>query len=103
MSAPFAPLPDLAYDAAEDLAKIRIPLLAITGAKDIQVDPGNLARMAELVTAPFESHVVTDVTHLLRSEAGAPSISSYRKQVREPLDPRVVDLVLDWLERQIAG
>ncbi len=93
----------LAYDPADDLAKIRIPLLAITGAKDIQVDPGNLARMAELVTAPFESHVVPDVTHLLRSEAGAPSISTYRKQVRRPLDPRVVGLVLHWLERQIAG
>ena len=93
----------LAYDPSEDLAKIRIPLLAVTGAKDIQVDPGNLERMAALVTAPFEHHAVPDVTHLLRSEAGAPSISTYRKQVRRPLDPRVVDLVLEWLGRHIAG
>ena len=92
----------LAYDPSEDLAKIQIPLLAITGAKDIQVDPGNLPRMATLVTAPFEYHVVPDVTHLLRSEAGTPSISTYKRQVHEPMDRRVVDLVLGWLDRQSA-
>ena len=93
----------LAYDPSVDLARIRRPILAVTGAKDIQVDPANLARMAELITAPFEPHVVPDVTHLLRRETGTPSISSYRKQVREPVDPRVVELILEWLERQAAS
>ncbi len=54
----------LAYDPAADLVRIKVPVLAITGAKDIQVDPANLERMAALLTAPFESHVVPDVTHL---------------------------------------
>jgi uncharacterized protein len=92
----------LAYDPLPDLAKISVPVLAITGAKDIQVSPDNLPRMAEIVTAPFEYHIVPDVTHLLRSEAGRPSISTYKKQVRRPIDPRVVELLLDWLERQIS-
>ena len=56
--------------------------------------------MATLVTAPFEGHVVPDVTHLLRSEPGAPSLSTYKQQARRPVEPRVVTLILDWLERQ---
>lgn len=90
----------LAYDPREDLAEITCPILAITGAKDIQVDPGNLQRMGAVVKAPFESHVVSNVTHLLRSEAGPPRLSTYKEQITRPLDSRVVGLVLDWLEGQ---
>jgi uncharacterized protein len=90
----------LAYDPAEDLPRIEVPVLAITGAKDIQVDPANLERMAELVKAPFEAHVVPDVTHLLRSEAGPGGLGTYKEQVKRPVDPRVLALVADWLQRQ---
>jgi pimeloyl-ACP methyl ester carboxylesterase len=93
----------LAYDPTEDLTKITCPILAITGAKDIQVDPDNLERMAGLVKAPFERHVVPDVTHLLRSDDGPPRLSTYKEQVTRRLDPRVVRLILDWLEAQSAG
>lgn len=71
--------------------------------KDIQVDPANLERMAALVTAPFEHHVVPDVTHLLRAEPGPAGLSGYKKQVRKPVDPRVTALIVDWLERQVSG
>ena len=91
----------LAYDPAGDLSLIRVPILAITGAKDIQVDPGNVARMAELVTAPFESHVVPDVTHLLRSDSGPGGLAAYKEQMKRPVDPRVKDLIVEWLRRQI--
>ncbi len=90
----------LAYDPAEDLARIEVPVLAITGSKDIQVAPGDLDVMAGLVRSEFEPHVVPDVTHLLRADASAvPSIQTYKKQVEEPVDPRVLELVSDWLER----
>lgn len=91
----------LAYDPAGDLSLVRVPILAITGSKDIQVDPGNLARMAELVTAPFESHVVPDVTHLLRTDSGRGGLAAYKEQMKRPVDPRVKDLVVEWLRRQV--
>ena len=93
----------LAYDPADDLRRIEVPVLAITGSKDIQVDPGNLERMEGLVAAPFESHVLPDVTHLLRSEAGPGGLSTYKKQVQKAIDPRVPDLIIAWLERQIGS
>jgi pimeloyl-ACP methyl ester carboxylesterase len=93
----------LAYDPGADLARIDAPILAVTGAKDIQVDPGNLEKMATLAKASFESHLVPDVTHILRPEPGPPRLSTYKKQVRKPVDQRVVDLILSWLERQAVS
>jgi uncharacterized protein len=92
----------LAYDPAEDLRRIRVPVLAITGSKDIQVAPSNLETMAALMTAPFESHVVPDVTHLLRSVSGPGGLSTYKAQARRPVDERVLSLVQVWLERHVA-
>ncbi len=93
----------LEYDPSGDLAKIGVPVLAITGSKDIQVDPGNLGRMAALVTAPFEQHVVPDVTHILRADPGPPRLSTYKEQVKKPVDARVVGLILDWMDRQTGS
>jgi fermentation-respiration switch protein FrsA (DUF1100 family) len=90
----------LAYDPAEDLACIEVPVLAITGSKDIQVNPADLDVMAGLVRSEFEPHVVPDVTHLLRADyAAMPSIKTYKEQIKAPVDPRVMEIVTDWLER----
>lgn len=91
----------LEYNPADDLPKIQIPVLAITGSKDIQVDPSDLKRMAELVKSEFEAHEVPDVTHMLRAEPGEPTLSTYRQQVQQPVDKRVLDIISDWLQRHI--
>jgi uncharacterized protein len=93
----------LAYDPADDLPKIQIPVLAITGSKDIQVDPSDLKTMARLVKSEFEAHEVPDVTHMLRAEPGEPTLSTYRQQVQKPVDERVLDIITDWLQRHIEG
>ena len=91
----------LEYNPADDLPKIQAPVLAITGSKDIQVDPSDLKRMAELVKSEFEGHEVPDVTHILRAEAGEATLSTYRQQVQQPVDKRVLNIVSDWLQRHI--
>ena len=87
----------LAYDPAVDLARIHVPVMAITGGKDIQVDPADLQRMAELIPGEVEVHVVPDVTHLFRPIAGKPTLSNYKEQIRNPVDPRVVTYIQAWL------
>lgn len=91
------------YDPSVDLPRINAPVLAITGAKDIQVDPGNLEKMKGLVKTPFEPHVLPDLTHLLRKDPGPPGLSTYKEQLQRPLDPEVVALTMDWLERQVGS
>lgn len=88
----------LAYDPTADLAAVKVPILAITGAKDLQVDPADLDRMAELIPTELERHLVPNVTHLLRAEHGQPSLRTYKNQIREPIDPRIIDYIRTWLD-----
>lgn len=91
----------LAYDPAQDLPKIKVPVLAITGSKDIQADPEDLKLMAEIVQAPFEFHIVSDVNHILRKADDDASISSYKKLAKQPIDSRILQLILTWLQHNI--
>ena len=91
----------LAYDPASDLSQIAVPVLAITGSKDIQVDPEDLKLMEKIIKSPFEYHILPDVSHLLRTETGEASISNYKKMVQQPMDTRIPHIILDWLNRQI--
>lgn len=89
----------LAYDPADDLPKLDVPVLAITGEKDLQVDPADLAIVAELAGGPVETHLVPDLTHSLRRQPGSPSLARYKQEVREPVDAEVVATVREWLVR----
>jgi pimeloyl-ACP methyl ester carboxylesterase len=91
----------MAYNPAEDLSRITVPVLAITGSKDIQVDPADLEGMAHLVKAPFDCSLIPDMTHTLRVEEGDESISKYKEEIKKPVDPKVLEMVLHWLENQI--
>jgi pimeloyl-ACP methyl ester carboxylesterase len=92
----------LAYNPAEDLPVVSVPVLAITGSKDIQVDPEDLKLMEKLIQSQFEYHILPDVTHLLRKEEGTASISNYKKMVKQPLDERITNIIMSWLNHQIG-
>ncbi|MEV4458952.1 alpha/beta fold hydrolase [Microbispora sp. NPDC049633] len=93
----------LDYDPAADLALIKAPVLAVTGDKDLQVDPGDLARMAELVPGPIETHLIPDLSHILRRQPGTPSLRAYKREAREPIDAQVRELVTGWLTRTLSA
>ena len=85
------------YNPATDLPKVTVPILAVTGSNDIQVDPGDIELMRKSAyRAPFEGHVASEVSHILRR--GVPGTSDYKRQAREPLDSAVVAALLQWLE-----
>jgi pimeloyl-ACP methyl ester carboxylesterase len=92
----------MAYNPADDLPEIQVPVLALTGSKDIQVDPSDLGQMARLVKSEFESHVLPNVTHLLRSEPGEPSLSTYKQQLAQPVDKIVLQTISEWLRKKAA-
>jgi len=87
----------LAYDPAEALRLAKVPILAITGSKDIQVDPNDVARMAELVPTELSDDVPEDVTHLLRRQAGPASLKTYKKQAKRPVDRSLLETVTAWV------
>ena len=92
----------LTHDSREDLAAIDAALLAVTGAKDLQVDPDDLQEIARL--APHaETHRVENLTHMLRTDSQRPSPSRYRHLLREPVDPQLLALVSTWLGERLTA
>src|SRR5690625_58995 len=89
----------LTHDPHEDLRRLTVPVLAVTGSKDLQTNPADLAAMADLVPGPIETHEIPDVTHLLRHQPGPASLSAYKKEMRQPVDARVLQLVSSWVAR----
>jgi pimeloyl-ACP methyl ester carboxylesterase len=58
----------VAYDPALVLARVKVPVLAITGGHDLQVPPDDIAALRGLVKGPYEGHVAGDLSHLLRPD-----------------------------------
>ena len=90
----------LMYDPSEDFSRINVPVLAITGEKDIQVNPQDLVLLKETVKSDYEYHILSDVSHLLRPEHGEPSLSHYKKMVQQPIDERIPEIIGNWLKKQ---
>jgi uncharacterized protein len=89
----------LAYDPSPVLARIEVPVLAITGGQDVQVPPEDVDTIGRLVRGPFEGHVVGDLNHLLRPDPDSVGPRGYRRAVRQPVSPEVLGLVTGWVER----
>jgi hypothetical protein len=81
--------------------------LALTGGKDIQVEPDycNPARARTIApkAVSLESHIVPNLTHILRSIDDEPSILDapkvYPKLGKQPLDSELVETIHQWLNK----
>jgi uncharacterized protein len=95
----------LDHDPSVELARVAVPVLALAGDGDLQVNPEDLERMRELVThVPLVTHRPAQANHVLRHTDGVGAPAEYRKQVKagQPLDPRVVDALTTWASARTA-
>ncbi len=89
----------IAYDPLPALETTNTPIIAITGAKDIQVDPADLVNVADILGDRGETHLIPDLDHLLRYEAAPISNpKKYKKQAGQPIDQRVTTTLVTWLQ-----
>lgn len=88
----------IAHDPVPDLARIEVPVLAITGDHDLQVDPDDLERIAGTVVGPVEIERPERLTHLLRRDPGdTASFAAYRSLVAKPVDADLLQRVAGWV------
>ena len=87
----------LDYNPRADLTRLDLPVLAITGSKDLQVDPADLTAIADAAPGPVQTWLAPDVTHLLRTQPGTASLKAYKREVRRPVDPAVLNRVTNWI------
>ncbi len=92
----------LAHDPREDLRRLTVPVLALTGGKDLQVDPAHLDVIEATVPGGATTILLPDLTHTLRTQPGPPSMGAYRKELRRPVSPEVLGAVVAWC-RKVTG
>lgn len=94
------------HDPSSELTRVAVPVFALTGDRDLQVNPDDLDRMRDIVThTRIETHRPAQVNHVLRHTAGIGAPSEYRKQVKagQPLDPGVLDALTAWANARTAA
>jgi pimeloyl-ACP methyl ester carboxylesterase len=93
----------MAHDPRTDLARVTVPVIALTGGKDLQVPAADLATIRDLVQADVETHELGDLSHILRAQPGPASLFGYKREMRHPLDAELVGLVVAWVQTHVGG
>lgn len=91
----------LDYEPLETIRDVSCPILAIAGEKDIQVDPREVVRIAELAKGEVEYHIVPNLTHILRLDEGTPSIFNYKRLLKKDMDHSILDIIDNWLQKRL--
>lgn len=95
-------------DHAAILEQVHAPVLAIGGTKDTQVPPGDaeaivaaLRRAGAAAGGEIDAMGVTvpDLTHVLRRSTGDGGVQEYAELVKQPVDPGLRGLIVEWLQR----
>jgi len=90
----------MAHDPETELRQVRCPVLAITGGKDLQVDPTDVNRIGSLVAGRFTGETPGTLTHLLRHQDGPAGILTYASQLKRPTDQALLQSVATWIANQ---
>jgi len=92
-------------EPAEVIAQLQDPVLIVSGEKDLQVPSSEAGLLDELLkTAGNDDvtvYVFPDLNHLLRHHPEEPNLT-YR-HVNEPVDPRVIEVVQDWILERVGS
>lgn len=92
----------LTYDPADALKRVKCPVLALNGGKDVQVAPGNLAVIEHAVRQGGNANITIkefpDMNHLFQTcTTGA--IDEYAT-IEQTMDPSVLGEIADWVLKQ---
>ena len=95
----------LTYDASKDLKKIKIPVFALNGEKDEQVDPkANLAAIRNILTQNrnlhFKVYEVPGVNHLFQHCKICGSVEEYLA-LEETFDKTTLAMIGSWIKEQV--
>jgi uncharacterized protein len=94
------------FDVSQPLQKVTCPVLAITGTKDVNVKVSHLVKIKTLVQGECETHIIQDMTHLLRKTDVEYSISKImnhnKKSLKNPIDSELKDKISNWLRNWMS-
>ena len=90
---------NLFYNPADHISKLKCPVLALNGSKDLQVLPHNLEKIDQALieggNANYEVKLFENKNHLFQTcETGA--VHEYA-EIEETIAPEVMDFVINWI------
>ncbi|WP_456275272.1 alpha/beta hydrolase [Bacillus sp. AK128] len=95
------------YDVREDLTKVDIPVLGITGARDIQANPDVVKNLPNYVLEESEYHVIENMGHSLKFQAETSNMFTIKKDlIKEanlPIHPDLEAVLKNWLDKHFMN
>ncbi len=93
----------LTYDVQDVMKTIDCPVLAITGDRDVQVNPQDVVRLTQTANGNAEWHIVENMNHVLQPYFAKHSmlnlIKEYRSNPNKHTHPTLIRLIHEWLAR----
>lgn len=93
----------LSYTDADLQARLdqaAVPILAVTGDKDVQTDYRNLRALETLGENHITVRTIPDMDHMLKQFSGKMSVldvkKQYRQEIAQPLHPELTETIRDW-------
>lgn len=90
------------YDVRERLEHIRVPVLAMTGDRDVQVPPEHVHSLR--TKGEVQSYIIQDMNHLLVERTSPHSLltlhKEYRDAIEAPLHPVLIQQLHTWFQKQ---
>lgn len=90
------------YDVRERLEHVRVPVLALTGDRDVQVPPEHVHSIR--TKGDVDSHIIHDMNHLLVERTSPHTLltlhKEYRDAIEAPLHPELIRRLNDWLMKR---
>lgn len=87
----------LALDTPAIYARVHTPALILGGGKDLQCNPADVGRIADLLGDLATRVLIDGLTHILRRDPDPASFAAYARLMRQPMDAGVVRIVGEWL------
>lgn len=94
----------LMYNPSEDLQKLKMPILALNGSKDLQVDAHqNLIVIEKALqkggNTAYQTKEIEGVNHLFQeAETGSPMEYG---QIQQSISPQVLEMIKVWIHQQL--
>jgi len=95
----------LSYEPLPDIAKLNMPVLALNGGKDAQVDPQiNLPAWEEglkkSASPTYKTQEIAGLNHLFQHCVACGSVAEYMS-LSETFDPATLQIISDWLKTAV--
>lgn len=88
-------------DPVPIFTRIHCPVLVLMAEHDMQVPPEDGAAICSLAAGPCEELVAPGLSHILRDDPESKGPRGYRKALKTPVSPAVLETITNWIAKQL--